>query len=357
MAYGEQSLAIARELNLQEQLAFTLNDLVYAYNPLLRMPETLSALEESRRLWQELDNRPMLSNNLANSSIINFQLGDYDRAIAYADEAHQLSQSIGNLWGQANSRFQIGHVYFERGQIDQAIAMMAEATQLGEPVGHPFAFISAQSDLGWVYGSLGQIDKGLELAQAALKHADELSPELAKPWVLGNLARLHLLNHDLEAAAEAVQAGAQLMRVESLQLLAPILVPLAEGEFHFAHGDYEQALTTLDNLVDWLHRGQWQPFISDALYIKGQILLAQRQIDQAFSVLSEARAQAEALGSRRTLWPILLSLSEIEAKRNSVEADLLRQQAQAIIDYIAGEIGDPALRTAFSRLAERRMTL
>jgi tetratricopeptide (TPR) repeat protein len=147
------------------------------------------------------------------------------------------------------------------------------------------------------------------------------------------------------------------MRVESLQLLAPILVPLAEGEFHFAHGDYEQALTTLDNLVDWLHRGQWQPFISDALYIKGQILLAQRQIDQAFSVLSEARAQAEALGSRRTLWPILLSLSEIEAKRNSVEADLLRQQAQAIIDYIAGEIGDPALRTAFSRLAERRMTL
>ena len=345
MAYGEQSLAIARELGLKEQLAFTLNDLVYAYTATTHIDEASAALEESRQLWRELGNLPMLSNNLTNSSIASFRLGDYDQSIAYSEEAYRISQSIDNIWGQASSRFLAGYVYFERGEIDRAIEIMQESTRLGERVGHPFAYLTAPSDLGWVYGSLGAIDRGLELAHLALQRADEMSPELAKPWVSGNLARLHILNHDLDSADRALQTGRQMLRADSLQLLALILIPLAEGELALARGDHQQAIAAIDQLIESLHKGRWQAFVAEALIVKGRALLGLDQIDAAYQVFSLARVQAEALNSRRTLWPILLALREIE--RDGALARSWLGQARTIIAYIADYIGDSDLRAAF----------
>ena len=52
VAYGEQSLAIAREHNLREELAYTLNDIARAYPAVGRGEDAWAALDESRDLWR-----------------------------------------------------------------------------------------------------------------------------------------------------------------------------------------------------------------------------------------------------------------------------------------------------------------
>lgn len=87
-------------------------------------------------------------------------------------------------------------------------------------------------------------------------------------------------------------------------------------------------------------------YLPQALYLHGQALLALGQAETGRHRLLEARIEAETIGSRRWLWPILFTLSQIE---DPSEAKRLRQQAREIIDYITDHT-PPDLRASFLNL-------
>jgi hypothetical protein len=61
LTYGDEALALARKLELPEQLAFTLHDIFYAYAGTGQWVRARAMLYEARDLWQRLGNLPMLS--------------------------------------------------------------------------------------------------------------------------------------------------------------------------------------------------------------------------------------------------------------------------------------------------------
>jgi class 3 adenylate cyclase/tetratricopeptide (TPR) repeat protein len=353
VSYGEQSITLARELGLREQLAFTLNDIQYAYTGLVEPDHAWEVLNEARELWRELGVLPMLADNLANSSLFYFERGDFDQAIANSDEAFRISHSIGNVFGQTNSRFVIGPVYAERGQMETAIEVMNETTRLAERAGHLPGHIIGRSDLAWVYGTLGAVKRGIELAQAAVVKAEELYP-LWRPQPLGTLARLYILDGNLDAGETAIQECYQGLKPESLQLFCRPWTILADGDLALAQQDFARAIALMDDLLTYLGRAKLRPFIPMAQYLKAQALLARGHADDARRVLNQARAGAQAIGSRRSLWPILGALSEIEAREgNHAQAESLRQEAWNIITYIADHC-PPDLRESFLDLPRVR---
>ncbi len=358
IAYGEQSLTLARALNLREQLAFTLNDLFYAYVGIGNTERAQQVAEEARALWRQLGNQPMLADNLSNSVTLHVLVGDYERALACAEEALQISQSISNVWGQTCSRWLIGHVYLERGQLDKALEIMEEAIRLGEQTSHPGAIVATRADLGWIYGTLGAHARGLELAQLARARSVQVQNPLFRSWAIADLARLHLLNGDLSAAQAAVEEGYRNLRQQSMQILGPILLALTEGELALAQQDYGRVIAVMDDLIARMQKEQSRPFIPDALYVKGKALLGQGQTEAARKVLAQGREEAEALGSRRSLWPILVTLSDIEAQRgNAAEAQTLLNQSREHVQFIADHIGNAELRDSFLHLPEVRAVI
>ena len=62
--YGEQSLSIARELDLPEQMAYVLSDLGWAYNVACQFEKAGERLEAGTRIWRQLGNLPMIASNL-----------------------------------------------------------------------------------------------------------------------------------------------------------------------------------------------------------------------------------------------------------------------------------------------------
>ena len=78
------------------------------------------------------------------------------------------------------------------------------------------------------------------------------------------------------------------------------------------------------------------------------MLRAAGRAEEARSALEDARQEAESLGSRRSLWPILAELGELEASHGDQPAALeLRRQAAEIIDYIAEHAGSADLADSF----------
>ena len=155
---GERSLALARQLDLREQMAYTLNDLgSHLYLVAGPLARANTVLREASALWRELDNRPMLANSIAAESLVQTFAGEYNQALTLSEKAFQICQTIDNLWGQSYSRFTAGYIYWEYGQPARAIAMMEACIQLSELSGFTVPQASVRADLAYVYGRLGAI--------------------------------------------------------------------------------------------------------------------------------------------------------------------------------------------------------
>jgi hypothetical protein len=100
--------------------------------------------------------------------------------------------------------------------------------------------------------------------------------------------------------------------------------------------------------------GLWA-FMPEARCLRGQILAAVGQTEAARDTLLEARAEAEAIGSRRMLWQILFALSQLET--DAAEAKQWHKQAQETVADIAANVSDPELRASFLSLPQVQVVL
>ncbi|MEZ4734545.1 MAG: AAA family ATPase [Caldilineaceae bacterium] len=360
MVYGEMALALVRRLDQPEQLAFTLHDLFYAYAGLDRWAEARSCLWEARDLWKRLGNLPMLSEAHMRLHWTYLVTGEYDQAIIHAEEAHRLGVESNNRDAQALSHFMLGFIYWERSEIERALATMEEDLAIAESVNSLTPLIGTRADLALLYGELGEVERGLALANQARKVAEEQLPILAY-WAHAAQVLLHLRKGDIDGAAELMATLADYRTVKARFGYMPFMwvrVGLAQGEFALAQGEFEQATMLMDDLyVDLNKAGIWY-LRPDVLHLKGRSLLGRgaNHLTAVHNVLQEARTATKPLGSRRALWPILVSLSEISYQYDEPPtAETLQQEALAIVNEIARHIKPTALQDAFLELPQVKM--
>ena len=89
---GEAGLALARALNLEETLAYTLNDLHWVYVSLGEIRQAQTYLEEAVAHWRALSNIPMLLDSLNGSGLLYSLVGAFDQALAAGEEGAELAE-------------------------------------------------------------------------------------------------------------------------------------------------------------------------------------------------------------------------------------------------------------------------
>jgi len=212
---------------------------------------------------------------------------------------------------------------------------------------------NTRAELAALYGELGAIERGLDMARLALHVAEAQNPAQTG-HALGVLARLQLLDGDVAAAQVTIEKA----KDDPYRASWPVnfyCVALAEAELALKRGELEQALAVTDALLTELRQYGMRLLIAYSLYLQGQALRGLNQDQAARDRLLEARAEAEAVGSRRTLWRVLHALGQLEA--NPVQAEHLRQRAQEIVETIADHIHQAALRASFLNLPNVRAVL
>ena len=117
ISYGERAIAMARELGLEEELAYLLNDMSDVYGTIGRMQEARGVLEEAQVRWRALGNEPMLADTLSNTAMWRQLSGRLPEARTAAEEAMAITTRINNIWGQAYSLGMHGATLFQMGEI------------------------------------------------------------------------------------------------------------------------------------------------------------------------------------------------------------------------------------------------
>jgi adenylate cyclase len=341
---GERSLDLARQLDLREQMAHTLNDLggfIYLYSGSLEKAKAAS--KEARKLWRELDNTPMIADSLGGSCVAHVYSGEFDQAILYSNQVFQISQEINNIWGQSYSLWAIGEVYMARGEYSQAIDVMEECIRMGEMASFIPPQTYTRSYLAKAYADIGLLDLALEIVQLGLEISQSKLRSHA-PQLLGIQARLQIKNGDLRAAKTTIRLGENEDSRHSWKVLyLPILFADVELACHI--GEHQKALETAVALIEQLKQFGMRSRLPEALYLKGKVLLGMKQEDAARKCFLESRTIAEELGERRILWRVFYALSRLES--DNAKAETYQQEARRVIDFIVSHIEQEDFKKSF----------
>jgi tetratricopeptide (TPR) repeat protein len=270
----------------------------------------------------------------------------------------RLAEGLNSIDARALSRAWIGILHTDRGDLDQAIALSEEAVRLGEITGNVTALIGTRGDLARAYALLGDIEHGLALTQQAA--SDGLRFPFIAPWAGSAAVQLRLLQGDLTGAQAALAALPDYRDLKRRAGFVPLMwgnVGLAEIQLAAALGDAASAERLAGELLQNFEQAGVRLRLPDARLLQAQALLALARPDEAWAALQTARAEAECLGARRVLWPILVALADIAEARGQAEAGGLRQQARQIVHYIAAHAPTPALRQSFVARPDVRSVL
>ena len=348
--YGEESVAVAREHNLPEELAYALNDLAKAYFFIGRPEESQAAGREAGELFRDLGNMPMLTDNLSGASFAMMFAGDLEQSLSLAEESLRVSESIHNTWGEIGAKNSIGFVKLESGLYSDAVRAAEEVVALSQGVMFEGP-VAGVAFLAWILAQHGDIDRAIEVAGRISQGAAETKG--ADPTDLAVAAYVSLRAGNLEQASQAFEE-VYASRADAKQNDFTSLFGLFDSiacEIALVSHDYDRVLEVSGRRIEMGRAMGLRMFLADFLRFKAQALIALERPDEARGVLAEARAVAEAQGSRRSLWPILSVASRLEADQgHHAEAEALRLEATEEVEFIAEHAGSPERRALFLAL-------
>jgi tetratricopeptide (TPR) repeat protein len=345
--YGETSLALARQYDYREQLAFTLNNLSTSYVAVGAMEKAGSSLAEADSLWREIGNLPMLTDTLSNFSLYYFALSDFERSLDAAQEAQSVSASIGNVWGESYGRFIVGYVLGERGYWSKGLSVSQACLDLAKQAGFIPPQCIVQAQMAFIYSEAGAIALAMARAQAAVDFAERLYPSW-RSFAHGILARCYIAASDYEGARREIdQAIAAFKPADPLAAITVISVRVNEARISLALGDHARAEAACDSLQHFRDNGV-RSYLTDELLVRGLAALAMGDDHAGRAQLQAAVSEGRAIQCRRSLWRALLAMSELEARSDHPgEAQRLRSEAADCVTFIADHIQTEELKRSF----------
>ncbi len=203
-------------------------------------------LEQANQLPDDLAGKALNS-----AGVFSFELGDYDRSVAYhqaALERYQRDHPRGV--GQTSS--ELGVIAWQRGDLDEAEGLAQHAATIAETVGDDLTLGRALNLQGAVARNRGDLDRAHQMQRRALDVYRRIGDRRGICIVMNNLGDNALQRGDLDAAETYLISALQAARslgdasrhpYENLGWLA-----MLRGDHHLAAHHLHQALTTEEEL-------------------------------------------------------------------------------------------------------------
>jgi tetratricopeptide (TPR) repeat protein len=356
VVYGERGISIARELNLREQLAYLLNDILYAYLSVGDIDKGIATTLEAQALWRELGNLPMLTDNLGNTASIYYYGGMYDDALAASEEARTLSRSIGNKWGEAFSQYSIEMIYFDRGDFIRGFEIIEDCVRLSDEANFFNPQVISRANGAFMYTTIGSF----ELADATLDIVFTIMEKLppARPLAYIVKALICVKQGHLSEAAAFIAEAYKTLQPDVLISPKLLFIPLIEAEIKILHGDYANALALIEPTLQKFEHLQARAYTAEILDLKTRVLMALGEHEKAYEAAKEGLQAAENLKLVRTAWPLYASLAQLERGRgDEAAAQQYHTRACQTIAAIAENLKQLNLDVGFLNLPEVRAVL
>jgi tetratricopeptide (TPR) repeat protein len=255
------------------------------------------------------------------------------------------------LWTKWESALACGG----KGDYARALTLLDEVIAICKSIDETFILARALNTAGWLHGELQNHERALELNGQSLALAG--ATETADTEISSN-ARLNL-GDSLMALGRLAEAEAHFREVERVVrnprpqdhwMLWRYSQHLfhSSGELCLARGDAAQALAYAAECLDGAESTESKKNIVKARRLRGQVFLGRGELGAAETEFDRALDVARPLGNPPQLWKTLAAIGDLRQARGApAAAQQARREALAVIEAVAAQLRDEALRAIF----------
>ena len=280
---GKEAVRLAREHDLRDVLALTLNDLSRSIMNSGRIADATPYEDEAIALFRQLGDKPMLADALGSRALAALGAHDLETAIIASAEARAIADEIHNDWARAFADMNGARARAEQGDLGVGIELYRSAITHGDRAGFMIARVGMRAELAMVYWESGDPSAAAEQNAAALRIAAAEGSDFvlwaATPglWIA--------FESDDRSAAEGWLAI--IRQHEDWLRGGPQYVPLAigvarqlvAGEYDAAAAGSRRIRETEDGRAFNTMMGDWYWFEAEALRRGGRVRESQRVIE------------------------------------------------------------------------------
>jgi tetratricopeptide (TPR) repeat protein len=340
MAYGQQALALARELGLEELQG---RILLLLWLPLLfqkQLKPCLEMLSEAQAIWRELGNVPRLAEAFRYRVIVHSAIGDHPRTLAEAPALAALGASIGSRVDEAQGWTHLALAHARQGRFGEALTCTEKVGALSAALGH----INEEHGHQWVrievYLAAGALAQAEHWADRLIAQRETIMPMFPHGY-LTPAALAKIANGKLGEGQALLDSLLPTLSAAAGTSLSTTTMAIAYAHLHLAQGQPEALFAGLEERMRPFREAGFRALLADEYWLRGRAEMALGHYDAAREALLKARETAEAQEERAVLWQILLTLSEVEhAQGAAAAAGALRQEARAMVEDIAAQAGE-----------------
>jgi len=202
---------------------------------------------------QEIGDRRGLGINLTNIGLVYNNLGQYQKALDYYQQALFIHREIGDRHGEGANLGNIGLIYDNFGQYQKALDYYQQALKIKREIGDRRGIGSSLSSVGIVYDNFGQYQKALDYHQQALSIDREIGDRRGEGADLSNIGMTYYKLSNYQKAKKHFQDALAIdIAIGSGEIwfsqshLASTEAKLNQPEPAIQH--YEQALDNLEKI-------------------------------------------------------------------------------------------------------------
>lgn len=187
VAWLENAVKVARELNHRKYEADALRYLGWAYGDLGQVERAIGQYEQALVVVREIGDRHGEGNALGNLGLAYTALGQTERAIGLYEQRLVIARESSNRRDEGNALGSLGSVYAALGQAERAIGLYEQALVIVREIGDRRGEGYALGNLGGAYAALGQTERAIVLYEQGLVIVRELGDRRGEGNTLGNL--------------------------------------------------------------------------------------------------------------------------------------------------------------------------
>ncbi|MEJ2706234.1 MAG: AAA family ATPase [Anaerolineales bacterium] len=340
VAYGQQALALARELELKELMGLVLNNLAWPFGAQKKLEQARKEFREAQSIWRELGNLQKLAEASRFMLIIHSMAGDHRSTLIDAPKLSELGASIGSRLDEVEALAWLALAHTRQGRFGQALDYINQYGAYAESLGHPNEKHGHQLWRVTFYLAVGALDEAERWADKLYSERETIPPNFITTYFV-EVARTKIARGKLEEGRAILDDLVATLPLDTAWSYSIIDIAIGYGEFHLALGQPENLFAGLEERMQPYRQAGFGRLLADEHWLRGRADLALGQVDEARESLLKAKGAAEAQEERAILWKILVTLSELEQACDKTDsAKKLRDQAREMVNDIAAHAGE-----------------
>lgn len=327
LTYYQRALAIAQDLQDQEQQILVLNNIATRYGDFGQFSQALATYEQAMQIAQSINNRQLISVVLNNMGSIYRSQGRYQEALKATQESLALAQQIGDRFAQVNRLSNLAANYVDLDNFSQATQCLQQALELARSLGTKGLESTILNNLADVAAGRGNLDGAVELQQQALDLSQETGSLSQQATNREGLALIYSAKAEYAKVMQQYNQALALFR-QTGQRKEEAEVLNSIGDFYNTIGQYSQALNYYNQALKIAADIQAPSLEASIQASIGNLFLYQKRYTEAAPYYQQALTIYQTIGDRTGAGFLLQRLSIVYREQQQYDqAETVIQQA------------------------------